>query len=485
MKRRNFLGTVALGGTAFTCVNLYDFADPDRVDALSSSGGIGIEEGLYILEKGKDKNIPPVVRPEIINNPHAVFLIETHVDAVRDTDGFFTEAILQLEDAGKSAVFDLLVRGTTKGGSTLLKPNLTYVAPEYYNRTCGVMTSPDFVAGFAEGLRMLGNTNVIAGDRIGNGAKMHRETGVYDALDERNVTLVEAAYREFAHYRKHELNWVKTRDSIIWKKIPHWRPIGDPDNTLINIAKLKVHDIGITTLTVKNLQGAVPRGYGHFCDPWAKMPINSVKWGVDFKRAFHQDYQQRVEAMFRNHLAAGNKYLDYDNLYPQYLEKGGWDAFRKIRNDIEAINAFLPGRDYRYPDIDNLMRLEQWLQRGLDNAAVLNPALNIVEGIIGMDGFQHGSDGIGDDYLCNIIIAGVSPYEVDAVGTYIMGHDPREVLYTRVAKERGLGECDVSKIDIYRIRNGEIVPVKSLDEIRRFRLGVNMHGTDPDERMVW
>ncbi|MCE5250285.1 DUF362 domain-containing protein [bacterium] len=485
MNRRKFIGAVALGSVALPGVNLYDLADSGRADALSSSGGIGIEEGLYILEKGKEKNIPPAVRPEIRNNPRAVFLIETHVDAVKDGDGFFTEAVPQLAEAGKSAVSDLFVRGTAKGGSTLLKPNLTYVDPIYYNRTCGVMTSPDFVAGFAEGLRTLGNTNVIAGERIAGGAKMHRETGVYAAFDERNVSLIEASYSRFAHYGKNELNWATAGDSMVWKKIPHWRPIGDPDNTLINIATLKVHDIGITTLTVKNLQGAVPDGYGHFCDPWAKVPINSVNWGVDFKRDFHQDYQQRVEASFRKHLAAGYKNLDYDNLYAQYLEKGGWDAFRKIRNDMKAIDAFLPGNNYRYPDIDNLMRLEQWLQRGLDNAAVLNPALNIIEGIIGMDGYQHGSGGIGADYLCNIIVAGVSPYEVDAVGTYIMGHDPREVLYTRAAKERGLGECDVSKIDIYRIRNGEIVPVKSPSEIRRFSLGVNMHGTDKNERMIW
>ncbi len=330
MKRREFVQKSSLCGAALASYNLYDLALPDDTKALSSSGGIGIEEGPYILEKGKEQNIAPVVRPEIRNNPRAVFLIETHVDSRKDENGFFTGAIPQLQEAGRQVVSELFVKGFRKGGSTLLKPNFTYVAPEYYNRTCGVMTSPDFVAGFAERLRELGNTNVIAGERIGGGPGMHRKTGVYKALDSKDVNLIEASYAEFSHYRKDELNWSKTRGSIIWKNIPHWRPIGDSDNTLINIAKLKTHDIGLTTLAVKNLQGAVPRGHGHFCDPWAKMKLHSEQWDLNFKRDYYRDYQQRIEASFRTHLDAGYKNLDYFNIYPKYLEKGGWDAFRKI-----------------------------------------------------------------------------------------------------------------------------------------------------------
>ncbi|HDY90044.1 MAG TPA: hypothetical protein ENH82_18225 [bacterium] len=79
----------------------------------------------------------------------------------------------------------------------------------------------------------------------------------------------------------------------------------------------------------------------------------------------------------------------------------------------------------------------------------------------------------------------MSPYEVDAVGNYIMGHDPCEIFYTRIASERGLGECDVNMIDIYKIKNGEILPVKNLSEIKRYRLGINMNSSKPDERVLW
>ena len=76
--------------------------------------------------------------------------------------------------------------------------------------------------------------------------------------------------------------------------------------------------------------------------------------------------------------------------------------------------------------------------------------------------------------------------EVDAVGSYIMGHDPKELFYTRIAKERGLGENDPEKINIFWIRDDGIVPVRNLAEIKRYRLGVNLHTwTETGKRLFW
>ena len=67
-----------------------------------------------------------------------------------------------------------------------------------------------------------------------------------------------------------------------------------------------------------------------------------------------------------------------------------------------------------------------------------------------------------------------------------MGHDPNELHYTRIAKERGLGECDPNKINICLIRDGEIVPVRNLSGIKRYRLGVNMHTwNETGKRLFW
>ena len=162
------------------------------------------------------------------------------------------------------------------------------------------------------------------------------------------------------------------------------------------------------------------------------------------------------------------------------MEQGGFDAFSKAKKDRQALREFNKG-------IDGLMQHEIWLQRGLDNADALHPDINIIEGIIGLDGEELNRDAIGDDQLVNMVIVGCSPYETDAVGSWIMGHDPRELWYTRVAKERGLGECDPERIDIYFIRdNGEIEKVRRLSDIRRHPLGLNWaRKANPEERLFW
>ena len=67
-----------------------------------------------------------------------------------------------------------------------------------------------------------------------------------------------------------------------------------------------------------------------------------------------------------------------------------------------------------------------------------------------------------------------------------MGHDPLEMPYLRIGKERGFGENDIKKIAIYWIRDNEIVPLKNLSEIRRVSLGVNLHTwAETNERLFW
>ncbi|MFC1607435.1 DUF362 domain-containing protein [Candidatus Latescibacterota bacterium] len=486
MKRRDFIKKSVAASAALTTTSLFEMTVPEEAQAINTGGGIGIQQALYMLEKGKEKNTIPVIRPEILNNPRAVFLIETHVDARRDADGFFTEAAPQIENAGKDIVSSIFVKGEQKGGSTLVKPNFTYVDPTHINRTSGVITRPDFLVGFVKGMKELGNSNIMLGERNVNAAYNHRKAGIYEVLDYSDgggegsspvAPLLEAENARFEHYEKNDLNWRTIKNSVISKKMPFWRPIGDEDCFVINIAALKTHDTSGTTLGIKNLQGAVPTGYGHFCSSWATLPFNAKYWGIDFKRSFHKDYHQGIEDQYSKHLTAGFKHWDYEKSYQQYLEKGGWDAFRKIKDDRKAIAEFTKG-------MRSLMSEEKWLQLGLDCASAMKPGLNIIDGIIGLDGSAHGT--CGTDTLCNIVVAGLSVFEVDAVGNYIMGHDPSEMWYTRVAKERGLGECDINKIDIYIIRNGEITPVKNLAEIKRFHLGTNLHSWgERGIRLMW
>ncbi|MHB9028654.1 MAG: DUF362 domain-containing protein [Candidatus Latescibacterota bacterium] len=476
MDRRDFLRRTAVGSAAIT-TGMLGYTTTE-VDALDSGGGIGIEEGLYLLEQGKEKNTMPEIRPEVRNNPRAVFLIETRVDAPRSEHGYFSSARPQIRETAKSIASRILVKGAKRGGSTMILPNLTWVPDPVNYPTVGTNTSHDFIIGFAEGLRELGNTNIITTAR-GSNVLDHRKSGLYAALDSIGLPLIEAKYLEFAHYNKNELNWHKVPDPVIWKNIPTTRPIGDPDNFFINMPKMKCHNLGLCTLSIKNRQGGVPSGYGHYCNNWYEMEyLCRGMYNIDFDRDFVPNYYQNVEAAFLKHRAAGFKHWDYEKIYPLYEKKGGWEAFRKVKGNQEKTKEFMSGIP------GPLMWDEQWSQRAIDSAKAITPHLNIVEGVIGRDG--SGFD-VGRDELCNIVIAGLSTMEVDAVGTWIMGHNPLEMPYLRIAKERGLGENDLSRIDIYRIRDdGGIEQLKNISEIKRHKLGVNLHTwKETNERLFW
>ena len=75
---------------------------------------------------------------------------------------------------------------------------------------------------------------------------------------------------------------------------------------------------------------------------------------------------------------------------------------------------------------------------------------------------------------------------VDTVGSWIMGHDPLELYFTRIFKERGMGENDPGKVDIYRITDNGIEKVKDLSQIKRYKLGVNIHThLETGKRLFW
>ena len=478
MKRRDFLHRAAIGGAALAATEFGKLAMPTDAMAFGTGGGLDILEALDMIERRKAKNFMPEIRPEILNNPRAVFLIETDVKAARDSRGFFTEARSQLNTTGKSVASDIFTKGSRKGGSTMIRPNFTSTPDNVLSPVVGIITSPDFIAGFNDGLHEIGNTNVITSAR-GSSVRAHRKTDIYSTFDAVGLDLIEANYKRFSHYDKKELNWNKVPDPKVWKNIPTTRPIGDEDNFFINMPKLKNHNLGLTTLAIKNLQGAVPTGYGHYCNQWDQLEnLCKKSYNIDFKRNFVKNYYQNVESAFLKHRAAGFKYWDYEGSYVNYEKLGGWETFKKVK-DASRDNR----REFMQKVGPNLMWDEQWAQRALDSSEAIKPDINIIEGVIGRDG--SGFD-TGRDELTNIVIAGISIYEVDAVGTHIMGHDPKEIYYTRIAKDRKLGECDLNNIDIYWIKNGEISPVKDISEIKRHRLGVNYHTwSETGKRLFW
>ena len=459
--RRNFLKLTGIAGTgslAFGCS-----AGMQRVSALSKSDiaeGPLIRDVMKLVEERKDGNIRPQIRSEILENPKAVFIIETSVKAEKDAKGSYDSAGPQLEEAGYLVATTLFEKGNTRGGKTTINPNWTSISKGLRYPTIGITTAPYFVAGFAEGLRELGNTNFVVTERS-SGANMLREAGHLDILAEHNIPFIDAHYKHFRMYEKDELNWFKIPDGLVWKRVPTFRPHFDKDAFNINIPTMKCHNLGLTTLSIKNMQGLVPDGYGHYCDRFHQMYTIRPEMRKDIKG----DFWQTVEKEFLRHRSMGYKYYDIEGSYPVYRKKGGWNAFKKVRKNRRQADEFMKG-------VKNLMWDEQWAQRTVDTLAVFKPDINIIEGIISRDGnaFENGTD-----YLTNYVIASRNLVAVDSVTSYLMGHNPTELHYLRIADERGYGPINLDYIPVYIIKGKEITRLKDYRTLKRYRLGIDLH----------
>jgi len=89
-----------------------------------------------------------------------------------------------------------------------------------------------------------------------------------------------------------------------------------------------------------------------------------------------------------------------------------------------------------------------------DLALLLQPCLNVIDGLVGQSGSEWGGEGrVGD-----VLLAGDQVIATDAVGAWLMGHDPagdwpeppfrRERNPILVAAEHGFGTVDLDEIDL-------------------------------------
>jgi len=106
-----------------------------------------------------------------------------------------------------------------------------------------------------------------------------------------------------------------------------------------------------------------------------------------------------------------------------------------------------------------------------DLVQISKPHLVVVDGLIGMEG-QGPISGTGVEM--NLVLAGTDVVAVDAVAAAVMGFAPDTVKHLRVAKARGLGECDLAKITI----KGE--PIEKVR--KKFKAPVAFPYTHPRDR---
>ena len=85
----------------------------------------------------------------------------------------------------------------------------------------------------------------------------------------------------------------------------------------------------------------------------------------------------------------------------------------------------------------------------------VRPALNIADGIVGMEGNGPGS---GDPVQLGFVAASADPFALDAVLCSILGVEPGRLLTARAAAEMGLGTIDLAQIDVLGPDPAELRP---------------------------
>jgi uncharacterized protein (DUF362 family) len=458
--RREFLNRSAAFITALPVFYSNVFArqyDIDKSKEYFDPGIKRVRDGLEFSRKHERNNVPPVLREEILDNHEAVFIIKTNVMSSKDEDGRFPPENEKFAYWGYRTAHAIFCKGTERGGTTYIKPNFVGgfdADPRSVNN--GISTHPAFVAGFCDALKELSNENIVVG---ANGAASHRnfvESGICEMLHERGVCFTEGKYKSYKDYSKSEITWVDYPEGVVMRRIPFFRLVKEKDTTFINMAKDRIHNLGITTLTIKNIQGIMPVGYMHVCGGWG----TELNRGTE-KNVFNPNYRREIERFYIKHAQEGFKYWDEYDFAKTYFDAGGWEAFQK--------KEFMP--DYK------IFWFEQWAQRMLDIDSNIHPCINLVEGIVGVD----GADVL---HLNNFITISRSMVSCDSVASWMMGHDPRELFYLRIAKERRMGENDIGKLAIYEITDRGIKKVSDYRMLPRARMGVNLFNIGKELRFI-
>ena len=331
----------------------------------------------------------------IEQNPKAVFIRRTNVADKMDAEAKRLEGL----KLSQSIFVGRDDAGIPLTHRVLLKPNATSMTAR--NRTAeevwGVGTDPQFYQGMVQGLRQLGVTRFHMADST-NYADWNLR-GLLDINDSLGVVTEEPERRMKNLREGWKTNWATVPDGVIYRRIPHYAPVGEPDTWLLNIAKWKAHSMGLTQC-VKNEQGLVAHPYTNFCGGW-----NAVL-GVpdDLKPDINPRAEELVKGFFDRHQKMG---------YSRY--------------DTQGSN----GNGVRLAPIDQ----EIWAHKACDNMSTIKTGLAMVEGVYGRDGDGFA---LGDDHLTNIVFFGKDKFRVDVIGLWLAGHEPGNVHLYRIARERGL-----------------------------------------------
>ena len=296
----------------------------------------------------------------------------------------------------------------------VIKPNVT-IGEKFADPGSGITTHPMFVLGIGEYL-------------LGHGAQ---KGGISILEDPRNTDDDSTRHWRGTGYPEvaSQIDAVLRSPSsttCVTKSVPHPRAAHelsvsrvatDPESILINVPKLKTHNLAITTLCLKNLMGVVHAPDRHYCrQAWLEIP-------------------------------------EHERAPPEPAD--GWFDCRLHERWQEGLACRL-----------------------IDTAQVVTPHLNLVEGVVGRDGtgFRNGIN-----YPIGISIAGTNMAAVDTVASYIMGFDPASIVYLRLAGSAGLGPTTMDRIRVFVTEDRELTRCTDVSRLRvapPFRVISRMPGAD-------
>jgi len=355
----------------------------------------------------------------LLDDPDAVLISRTPVSEPVNKADF---------ERGAQQVLAALRIEIEPGENAVLKPNVT-AGEVRENGDTGIGTHAHFIGGLTKYLHAHGA----------------RPDGVYVLEDPRNNntetprTWVHTGYPEMAAEtgailrEPYRFNLVERRvpNPLVYpvRRVPKLAVA--PNSVLINVPKMKTHNLGITTLCMKNLQGADNNFDRHYCGSGS----GELRWSDPLVHS-------EMERLAKRARAAGTR-------------------------------AWLPRWMHELWQ-QNLAR------RLTDICQVLVPRLNVVEGVVARDGTGFNQ---GTNFPLGLVVAGTNVVAVDTVASYLMGFNPARIVYLRIAGDAGLGTNDLRKIAVYETQGNDVVPCRDLAAWRAnppFRVISNVLGEDEE-----
>ncbi|MEE2659402.1 MAG: DUF362 domain-containing protein [Candidatus Latescibacterota bacterium] len=181
---------------------------------------------------------------------HSVYLLRVPAEGARAPFEAY-------RDLARS-VLDALELDLPSAGTVFIKPNATVLYPADQR----IITHPGFIAGLIEGLGAQGvaPTRITVGDGQSgehpNRGHTWRACGYTDAIRDRGASLM--TLNDAAS------TIIDVEGGIVFDKYPVYSAIVD-SALLINAPLAKCHNLGCTTLSVKNLMGVLGRPERHLC----------------------------------------------------------------------------------------------------------------------------------------------------------------------------------------------------------------------------